>query len=57
MESKHFKEFSKHDSRNCSPPVLGFFSFDKASQIDQFRCWVFGISEQFKIDQAWETDC
>ena len=57
MESKHFKEFSKHDSRNCSAPVLGFFSFDKARQVDQLRCWVFGIDEQFTGDQSWKSDC
>ena len=51
MESKHFKELSKHNSRNRGSSVLSF-SFDKASQVDQLRCWVFGISEQFKIDQT-----
>ncbi len=34
---------TKHNSRNCSAPVLGFFSFDKTRQVDQLRCCFQGL--------------
>ncbi len=54
MESKAFLKFSKLMIAEVLPkvPILGLFSFDKARQVDQFRCWVFGIDEQFTVNQV-----
>ena len=37
MESKHFKEFAKHNSRNRGSSVLGFFSLQCDMEVSKLR--------------------